>query len=108
MEVISSNVRTSVLNSISTPNLTSVYKQTTYPIENQNGIPWLQPADNSQNLSPTEDELELRPFNNLPPRDPVDIQFKDVSYYVKTGFRRGKFKELSIIIAANADYTFIS
>lgn len=93
-----SNVRST----ISAPNLSSgvVYRQTTYPAKNDNQQEiWFQPS-HSQNLLPTEDELDLRPFNNLPPRDPVDIQFKDVSYYVKTGFRRGKFKELYCIVYA--------
>lgn len=92
MEMISTDARASVLGSISTPNLSSsVYNQTTYPIgDKKNGssvLPWLTPSKNILAV----DELELRPFHNLPPRDPVDIQFKDVSYFVKSGFRRGKF-----------------
>lgn len=31
----------------------------------------------------------VRPFQNLPPCEPVDIQFKDVSYCVSMGFRKG-------------------
>uniref|UniRef100_A0A8D8FWV4 ATP-binding cassette sub-family G member 4 n=1 Tax=Culex pipiens TaxID=7175 RepID=A0A8D8FWV4_CULPI len=32
----------------------------------------------------------VRPFQNLPPCEPVDIQFKDVSYCVSMGFRKGQ------------------
>lgn len=37
-----------------------------------------------------EEKYELRTFNNLPERTPVDIQFKDISYCVKAGFRKGE------------------
>ncbi|XP_055589007.1 ATP-binding cassette sub-family G member 1-like [Uranotaenia lowii] len=33
---------------------------------------------------------QVRPFQNLPPCEPVDIQFKDVSYCVSMGFRKGQ------------------
>lgn len=32
----------------------------------------------------------IRPFQNLPPCEPVGIQFKDVSYCVSMGFRKGR------------------
>jgi len=91
MEVISADARTSVLGSLSTPNLpSSVYNTTTYELEKRNGatLPWNRSVTPKTLLA--EDELELRPFHNLPPRDPIDMQFKDVSYFVKSGFKRGK------------------
>lgn len=35
---------------------------------------------------------QIRPFQNLPPCEPVDIQFKDVSYCVSMGFRKGELR----------------
>uniref|UniRef100_A0A336M1M3 CSON010477 protein n=1 Tax=Culicoides sonorensis TaxID=179676 RepID=A0A336M1M3_CULSO len=86
-------------NAVSTPNLSSsaVYHSTTIQkrkVEKKSEIftfPWQRTQDNTQdNNVDNDDELHLRPFHNLPARTPVDLQFKDISYYVKTGFRKSK------------------
>lgn len=93
MELVTADTRNQMMASFSTPNLSSsVYNATTYkPIVHPRrdyNFPWLQ--DRSQRSIETEDEMQLRPFNNLPPRDPVDLQFKDIAYFVNHGFRRGR------------------
>lgn len=65
-------------------NAPPVYNSTTIPLNGNSR------AESQQ--SPSKDEkFELRTFNNLPERKPVDIQFKDISYCVKAGFRKGEF-----------------
>lgn len=58
-----------------------VYNSTTIPLNGKKEAPVYQEKD---------DKFELRTFNNLPERKPVDIQFKDISYCVKAGFRKGE------------------
>lgn len=61
-----------------------VYNSTTIPMStNYTSIPTNEPVNRP------EDDYVLRPFSNLPAREPVDIQFKDVSYTVNVGFRQG-------------------
>ncbi|GAB0089083.1 ATP-binding cassette sub-family G member 4 [Sergentomyia squamirostris] len=72
-----------------------VYKSTTVPFEKgnaQNGTVEHSPdaRDTGSPLINSEDTMELRAFSNLPSREPVDIQFKDVTYSVNVGFRKGK------------------
>ncbi|XP_055683554.1 ATP-binding cassette sub-family G member 4 [Lutzomyia longipalpis] len=63
----------------------SVYKSTTIPYDKgPNGTA-------GQNESPPEEQsLEVKRFSNLPQREPVDIQFKDITYTVSVGFRKEK------------------
>lgn len=87
MEAIRTDIRENPLyTSFSTPDVSSaVYRSTTYEVRHPkksllyNKVLPKDPKDE-------EDTLELRPFENLPPRTPVDLQFKDVTYYVNTGF----------------------
>ncbi|XP_063697131.1 ATP-binding cassette sub-family G member 4 [Culicoides brevitarsis] len=85
-------------NALSTPNLNveSVYNRTTYvkPKSQKNDLfefPWQK---SSATVVDTEDTLDLRHFNNLPARTPVDLQFKDISYYAETGVFRKNKKEI--------------
>lgn len=51
--------------------------------------------NNNSNHYQSHNDIEahhVRPFQNLPPCEPVDIQFKDVSYCVSMGFRKGAFE----------------
>lgn len=68
-----------------------VYNSTTIPMSsiingnsNYTSIPTNEPSNRP------EDDYVLKPFSNLPAREPVDIQFKDVSYTVNVGFRQGR------------------
>lgn len=73
-----------------------VYNSTTIPLtgngNNNNNTKTPIDHQQSQTGSTAEeaDKFDLRTFNNLPARKPVDIQFKDISYCVKAGFRKGE------------------
>lgn len=67
-----------------------VYKSTTIPYDkgsDPNGT--IQHSNNSGNNQNENGIVELKSFSNLPVRDPVDIQFKDITYCVNVGFRQG-------------------
>lgn len=64
-----------------------VYNSTTIPIASNRGQ---EPPQQEKESGRGDEKYELRTFNNLPERTPVDIQFKDISYCVKAGFRKGK------------------
>lgn len=67
-----------------------VYNSTTIPMSNvTNGNGTYSSIPTNEPSKRPEDDYVLRPFSNLPAREPVDIQFKDVSYTVKVGFRQG-------------------
>lgn len=40
--------------------------------------------------------IDTNALSNLPPRDPVDIEFKELSLTVKLGFNRGECRHFSI------------
>lgn len=89
-------LRVEARNAFSTPDLSSsVYKTTTYEKPKSDRrhelftFPWIH-GNASKEIIEDDDELHLRHFHNLPPRTPVDLQFKDISYYVKTGFRKSE------------------
>ncbi|XP_055837584.1 ATP-binding cassette sub-family G member 4 [Episyrphus balteatus] len=42
-------------------------------------------SENNEMKSPTKDE----PFSNMPPREPTDLEFKNLSLLVNLGFRKG-------------------
>lgn len=50
------------------------------------------PKDDSSEASVTSDSTYTFPhFTSLPSREPLDIQFKDVSYTVNLGYFKGEF-----------------
>lgn len=87
-------LRLEARNASSTPNLTeSVYNRTTYEIPQTDffAFPWQRTQDAPQENNEEEENLHLRHFNNLPSRTPVDLQFKDISYFVESGiFKKSK------------------
>lgn len=50
-------------------------------------------ASTSSAASTTGDSesVKFSNFTNLPKREPVDLQFKDITYTVNLGFRKGEF-----------------
>lgn len=71
-----------------------VYKSTTVPINNNRGevIKNDRPhsINNIRENENGENGVHKRPqFSNLPSREPIDLQFKDVAYTVSMGFRKG-------------------
>lgn len=71
-----------------------VYRSTTVPINNNRGE--LLKNDRSQSSNYRGDEngengvYKQPQFSNLPSREPIDLQFKDIVYTVNMGFRKGK------------------
>lgn len=70
-----------------------VYRSTTIPINNNRGE--LLKNDRSQPNHNWDGNGEngvhrLPQFSNLPSREPIDLQFKDVVYTVNMGFRKGR------------------
>lgn len=70
-----------------------VYRSTTMPINNNRG----ESLKNGRSQSihnregNGENGVQKPPqFSNLPSREPIDLQFKDVVYTVNLGFRKGK------------------
>lgn len=61
-----------------------VYNETTVPLTSK------QPSPVAPAVHEEDTKFDLKTFNNLPERKPVDIQFKDISYCVKAGFRKGE------------------
>jgi hypothetical protein len=81
----------------STSNMdTPVYNPTTVPItspkETNLGNGHKRSVSMASNgAGPVQvDSLDLRAFKNMPARQPVDIQFRDITYSVNVGFRKGK------------------
>lgn len=72
----------------SAANSPPVYNSTTVPLgESSNG------HGRGNGASKSDEKYELNMFQNLPKRSPVDIQFKDISYCVNAGFRKGEQAE---------------
>ncbi|XP_058061132.1 ATP-binding cassette subfamily G member 4 [Anopheles bellator] len=95
MDILQQEARAIALVNLSETNHSApVYNQTTVPLHRKDSRNMDQQAvirNNTIAFSSNHDtETPTRPFQNLPPREPVDIQFKDVSYCVSLGFRRGQ------------------
>lgn len=72
-------------------NAPPVYKSTTIPLnDSSNGKSAVRQISQQSQTNGMDEKFELKSFSNLPERVPVDIQFKDISYTVKAGFRRGE------------------
>ncbi len=72
-----------------------VYRSTTVPINNNRSeLPKNERSQPSTNPNGSGENgmngVHRQPqFSNLPSRDPIDLQFKDVGYTVNLGFRKG-------------------
>lgn len=82
---------------VTSTNSPPVYNPTKVPLNSPKA-----PANNNvyQQSHGAEDKFELRTFNNLPERKPVDIQFKDISYCVKAGFRKGEVQYTRVSLSS--------
>uniref|UniRef100_U5EUI7 Putative the eye pigment transporter n=1 Tax=Corethrella appendiculata TaxID=1370023 RepID=U5EUI7_9DIPT len=104
MEIIQQDARNIALSNLtlSTSQSPPVYNPTTVPINHHNRDS-LHTNGNSVINNHTNnikndtnghhnhvDEYQLRPFRNLPTKESVDIQFKDVTYTARVGFRKVK------------------
>lgn len=81
----------SVLSSVDS-NDDKVYRPTTVPINNNRSEVLKSDLSQSNNVRDANGEngVDKRPqFSNLPSREPIDLQFKDVAYTVSLGFRKG-------------------
>lgn len=69
-----------------------VYNSTTVPLNEPQQPRQQQQQQNGSGTgrSKQDEKYQLNMFSNLPERTPVDIQFKDISYCVKAGFRKGE------------------
>lgn len=87
-----------------------VYKSTTVPINNNRGEVLKNDRSQSSNNREGngENDIHKRPqFSNLPSREPIDLQFKDVAYTVNMGFRKGKkFFAFFYLISTVRNYYF--
>ncbi|XP_049282574.1 ATP-binding cassette sub-family G member 4-like [Anopheles funestus] len=94
MDILQQEVRGIALANLSEVQSSPVYNQTTVPLNRKDSRNMDQAVirNNTANTFPSNHDIEghIRPFQNLPPREPVDIQFKDVSYCVSLGFRKGQ------------------
>uniref|UniRef100_A0A182MVP0 ABC transporter domain-containing protein n=1 Tax=Anopheles culicifacies TaxID=139723 RepID=A0A182MVP0_9DIPT len=94
MDILQQEVRGIALANLSEVQSAPVYNQTTVPLNRKDSRNMDQAVirNNTANTFPSNHDIEghIRPFQNLPPREPVDIQFKDVSYCVSLGFRKGQ------------------
>ncbi|EAA45250.4 ATP-binding cassette sub-family G member 4 [Anopheles arabiensis] len=89
MDILQQEVRGIALANLSEVQSGPVYNQTTVPL-NRKDSRNMDQAVIRNNTANAVSNHELRPFQNLPAREPVDIQFKDVSYCVSLGFRKGQ------------------
>uniref|UniRef100_A0A182XFM9 ABC transporter domain-containing protein n=1 Tax=Anopheles quadriannulatus TaxID=34691 RepID=A0A182XFM9_ANOQN len=89
MDILQQEVRGIALANLSEVQSSPVYNQTTVPL-NRKDSRNMDQAVIRNNTANAVSNHELRPFQNLPAREPVDIQFKDVSYCVSLGFRKGQ------------------
>ncbi|XP_053665541.1 ATP-binding cassette subfamily G member 4-like [Anopheles marshallii] len=94
MDILQQEVRGIALANLSEVQSSPVYNQTTVPLNRKDSRNMDQAVirNNTAHTFPSNHDIEghIRPFQNLPPREPVDIQFKDVSYCVSLGFRKGQ------------------
>uniref|UniRef100_A0AAG5D8G3 ABC transporter domain-containing protein n=1 Tax=Anopheles atroparvus TaxID=41427 RepID=A0AAG5D8G3_ANOAO len=95
MDILQQEVRGIALANLSEAHSAPVYNQTTVPLNRKDSRNMEQAVirnNTGNNAYPSNHDIEghVRPFQNLPAREPVDIQFKDVSYCVSLGFRKGQ------------------
>uniref|UniRef100_A0A182T0N7 Uncharacterized protein n=1 Tax=Anopheles maculatus TaxID=74869 RepID=A0A182T0N7_9DIPT len=92
MDILQQEVRGIALSNLSEVQSAPVYNQTTVPLNRKDSRNMDQAVirNNTANTYPSNHDIEghIRPFQNLPPREAVDLQFKDVSYCVSLGFRK--------------------
>lgn len=94
MDILQQEVRGIALSNLSEVQSAPVYNQTTVPLNRKDSRNMDQAVirNNTAHTYPSNHDIEghIRPFQNLPPREAVDLQFKDVSYCVSLGFRKGQ------------------
>ncbi|XP_050077230.1 ATP-binding cassette sub-family G member 4 [Anopheles maculipalpis] len=94
MDILQQEVRGIALANLTEVQSAPVYNQTTVPLNRKDSRNMDQAVirNNTTNTHPSNHDIEghIRPFQNLPPREAVDLQFKDVSYCVSLGFRKGQ------------------
>uniref|UniRef100_A0A1B0ABB5 ABC transporter domain-containing protein n=1 Tax=Glossina pallidipes TaxID=7398 RepID=A0A1B0ABB5_GLOPL len=99
-----------LLSNDANPPTQTVYNPTTLPLSTSNGKSYTNGVHTSLNGSATNhttqlviktnghtinksndsNDDEINPFSNLPCREPVDLEFKNLSLTVNLGFRKGK------------------
>lgn len=101
MDILQQEVRGIALSTISTDPHAPVYGATTVPLNRKDSRNLDQAMvfnntshghNNNNGHCQSHNDIEahhIRTFQNLPSCEPVDIQFKDVSYCVNMGFRKG-------------------
>lgn len=97
MEFVQQNSQAQIaltaLSSSADRNDDKVYRTTTIPINNNRGESLKNDRSQSSHNWDGNGENGVRKlpqFSNLPSREPIDLQFKDVVYTVNMGFRKGK------------------
>ncbi|XP_055549565.1 ATP-binding cassette subfamily G member 4 [Wyeomyia smithii] len=102
MDILQQEVRGIALTTISTDQNGPVYNPTTVPLnrkDSRNAEAGMvlnntnHGHNNNHSIYQSHNDIEslqIRPFQNLPACEPVDIQFKDVTYCVSMGFRKGQ------------------
>lgn len=72
-----------------------VYRPTTVQINNNRGDPVKSDRSQSSNyhgdVNGKNNMHKPLQFSNLPSRDAIDLQFKDIAYTVSMGFRKGMY-----------------
>lgn len=96
MEFVQQNTAQIALSALSSAdnNDDKVYKSTTIPINNNRGEVYKNDRSQTGNHQGGNGEngVNKQPqFSNLPSRQPIDLQFKDVAYTVSMGFRKGMY-----------------
>ena len=66
-----------------------VYNPTTIPLHDLSSNGNGSSTNGKHEMSSMQEKEKLKTFSNLPERTPVDIQFKDITYTVNVGFRKG-------------------
>lgn len=61
-------------------------------VERQINLPMVEPQQNGLNGNGYEKQFAFSNGLNMANRDPIDLQFKDITYTVKLGFNKGKFQ----------------
>lgn len=95
MEFVQQNTRSQIALSVLSSadnNDDRVYRPTTVPINNNRCDVLKSDRSQSNNIREENGEngVHKRPqFSNLPSRDPIDLQFRDVAYTVNLGLRKG-------------------
>lgn len=123
MEFAQQEARTHIaLATVSSGDQKAVYQSTTVPIANgttaHNGRPTSQhlsvaivdnaattasaevpaAATSASESAPNENGFRYGNITSLPAREPLDIQFKDVSYTANLGYFRGKYRRCVSVV----------